>query len=1026
MIRSMLAGPFLIGLIASAGSSRAEVPEPALMTLAAEADTTSMRNSTATMRAVSDDGRYVLLETSAVNLASGVTDRNLSTDVYLFDKMTQASQLVSRRLNQANTTASGPAFASDMTPDGRWIVYRSTAHDVVPGVIDYLGQTDVFLFDRTTGESTLVSHRIAVPNESGDGASYPAGISPDGRYVLFESDAYNIAEEDFNHARDLFLFDRDTNAVTLISRRSASLIATAAGATSLGQMSADGTYVAFVSTAANIAAGVSDTNAAADVFLWNRITNASTLVSHLAGNPLVTANGESSQVRLALGGGFIAFSTTATNIATGITDSNGASDVYRWTRSDDAVALVSASASNSALTASGSSEVADISDDGNWVTMRSNATNMVGGQSDSNSDFDLFVRDQGAGVTQLVSRALDQVSQTPSQTSTLADVTSDGRYFLFHSTAPNIGSGIIDMNISGPDTFLFDRVNQVTHLVSHRASSTSSTPGDNPSSFSGSVSSDGRYVAFQSDSAELVANTADRNHRPDVFLKDFQSGLMTLVSRTASSVPTSPESASSGVADLSSDGRWLLYVSGAPNIVGTTDSSTGFDAFLVDRDTLSTRLVSGVNGSSSVTNNSVNSAYLSRQDGRYVAYDTSSSEVVSGVSDSNFLFDVFLFDRLTNETTLVSHAAIQANQTANSGSNVCAISGNGRFVLFQSGASNLVSGVSDINGLQDVFLYDRLTGTNTLVSRATSGSQTPNGVSHGLAISADGRWVVFKSTAIDLINGITDSNSAPDLFLFDSQTGVTTLISRAASGVATGQGTPTFGSMSEDGNLIAFSSTGGDLIAGMNDTNAASDVFLYRHSNQTMKLVSHTAAAELTTGNELSVFPTISADGSYVGYSSRSTNLVSGSLDFNGVEDAFLYEVATGTNKILSLGQVDTNTAANGASYVYALSGDANFVAITTSAPNIAQYSDNNLTDDVIVYARQSGVRKLMSRRATGGVDAVAGQGRSFAVEFDHDGSTLVMLSSSADLSSTVNDGNGAFDFFVARDAPLISRDGFE
>src|SRR5262249_38706966 len=161
-------------------------------------------------------------------------------------------------------------------------------------------------------------------------------------------------------------------------------------------------------------------------------------------------------------------------------------------------------------------------------------------------------------------------------------------------------------------------------------------------------------------------------------------------------------------------------------------------------------------------------------DGRYVAFDSAASNLVSG--DTNGATDVFVHDRLTGATTRVSTDSNAAQ--GDGASSKPSISADGRYVVFLSAADNLVSG--DTNGATDVFMHDLVTGVTTRVSTDSSGAQG-NGSSSNASISSDGRYVAFASAASNLVP--SDTNGVPDIFVRDTQAGVTTRVSVDSSGV---------------------------------------------------------------------------------------------------------------------------------------------------------------------------------------------------------------------------------------------------
>lgn len=1017
LILSMVATPLM-----------AQAPLPILATRGAQGNSTGMATVTAPRQAVSEDGRYVVMETRALNLAPGIIDRNMTTDVYLLDRNNQSAQLVSRKLDQAGVTATGQSFGNTMTPDGRWVLFRSSAADVVPGVSDSNGTADVFLFDRTTGSSILVSRSRDAANQAANGSSFGTGLSDDGRYVLFESTATDIAPvSDFINTNDLFLFDRVTAAVTLITSYSTFPGSTAPGQVQVSRLSADGNTVLFVTTATatNLITGATDSNGGADAFLWSRTTGLSTLVSQSSTSASIAANGAVLSAVLSADGNWAAYSTMATDVLASVTDANNTSDVYRWSRANGSNELASASASDAMTTANGGATALAISADGNWTSLASQATDVVSGQTDNNGTADLFVRDHSGGNSMLVSRASDVATTTPDQTSSLVDVSNDGRYTLFFSQSAQIGAGITDANGLGADVFQFDRVNQTTRLVSHLASNALATPTDNPSSFAGAMTDDGRFVAFYSNSVQLVSNLIDYNKQNDVFLKDFQSGSIALVSRSAASA-VNTLNGDSELTGLSDDGRWLLYRTIANNTLGSVDGEFGIDFFLFDRDTRATQLVSRRLGSPTETTNNSGAGAMSAN-GRFAAYGTASTEVLADITDANAASDVFLYDRDNGSTELVSTAAGLDSTTANSHATVCALSADGNKVLYYSSATNVVAGATDTNNQEDVFVFDRLSGGVQLVSHATSNpALAANDESFCQGISADGRWVVFSSKATDLVAGINDANAGSDLFLFDAETGSISLVSRAASGTETGLGSFTFNSIDATGNIIVFTSNAVDLIAGGVDSNFQTDVFIYQRSNNTVTLVSHAAGAPLNAANNGSAQGLVSADGRVIGFSSSGSNLDGAVTDANGVFDAFSFDTQSGLNTLISVSQSNPGQSANGTSTVGAINGDGSVIGVTSQATNLAQSQDSNSGTDAFLYLGGPRIMKLVSRRAGTSNQQPPFSGTSVLQRLSADGSTSALHTGSSELSNEIQDGSSARDLYLSADTFFLFADGLE
>ena len=366
----------------------------------------------------------------------------------------------------------------------------------------------------------------------------------------------------------------------------------------------------------------------------------------------------------------------------------------------------------------------------------------------------------------------------------------------------------------------------------------------------------------------------DTNGRQDIFVKDLSTGAITRVSTAADG--TQADGASSG-ATISADGRYVAFLSDAGNLApGGTAGQT--DAYVKD---LRTQAITRVNTApDGVTpgNDSALNAVISA-DGSHVVFSSAATNLVA--NDTNGQQDVFVKNLGTGTLARVSTDAGGAEANDTSGgfgfTDSAAISADGRFVAFSSSATNLVAG--DTNGQQDVFLKDVATGAITRVSTAADGTQADGG-SLGAAISADGRYVAFTSDATNLVGG--DTNAATDVFVKTVANGAITRASTDGNGVE--GGAESFGaSISADGTRVAFVSNAANLVAG--DTNGTPDVFVKDlPSGATVR--ASTAADGTQTGDGFSYNASISSDGSRVAFTSLSSDLVAG--DTNNRPDVFV------------------------------------------------------------------------------------------------------------------------------------------
>ena len=321
------------------------------------------------------------------------------------------------------------------------------------------------------------------------------------------------------------------------------------------------------------------------------------------------------------------------------------------------------------------------------------------------------------------------------------------------------------------------------------------------------------------------------------------------------------------------------------------------------------------------------------------------------------------------------------------------MSADGRYVVFRSFASTLVLG--DSNAMSDVFVHDRQTGTTTLASVDSNGVQGDQGCDSGTAISADGRFVAFASYASNMVSG--DTNGSEDIFVHDLVTGTTTRVSVDSAGNQ-GSGDSRYPSLSGDGRYVAFASTANNLVP--NDTSFGWDVFV--HDRQTGQTVRASVDSNGLQGNDNSFWPVLSRDGRYVGFTSLATNLVPG--DTNGSRDAFIHDLVAGTTTRVS---VDSNgNQGNGDSVFNSWSADDRLVAFHGGSTNLVP-SDSNGAWDVFVRDLVTGVTTCASRNSSG----TLGNLSSLYGALSADGRLVAFMSSASNL--VAGDTNNRPDVFL-------------
>lgn len=390
-------------------------------------------------------------------------------------------------------------------------------------------------------------------------------------------------------------------------------------------------------------------------------------------------------------------------------------------------------------------------------------------------------------------------------------VSDDGRFVAFSSRAANLVPGD-DNDLF--DVFVFDRQTRQVELIS------AEPDGDPAGSSAGlAMSGDGRFVAFVSDSEDLVPE--DANGTYDVFVRDRQTGRTELASVAEDGTQTDWGSLYPA---LSADGRHVAFTSHATTLVPDDANGTDGDIFVRDRQTGTVELVSVSSEEAQGNDQSLMPAIS--DDGRMVAFESWATNLVpndlNGAFEARQGRDIFVRDR--EEGTTVRATVANDGRGANGLSQFADISGDGRHVVFRSWATNLVPQDRDFS--LDVFTHDLATRRTERISVSTTGGEGDGGTLANAvyampSISGDGRYVAFANESTDLVPG--DENANYDVFVRDRLLGTTELVSATPEGVP-GAGWASHPVISPDGRWVAFPSSAPDLAAP--DDNGLGDLFV--------------------------------------------------------------------------------------------------------------------------------------------------------------------------------------------------------
>jgi Tol biopolymer transport system component len=387
----------------------------------------------------------------------------------------------------------------------------------------------------------------------------------------------------------------------------------------------------------------------------------------------------------------------------------------------------------------------------------------------------------------------------------------------------------------------------------------------------------------------------------------------------------------SGSMVLSFDGRFVAFSSSATNLV-PLDANGREDVFVHDRFLNTIERVS-VDSAGTESDQQSNQPAISA-DGRFVVFSSWATSLVPG--DTNNTNDVFLRDRELNTTTRIS--VDQSGVQGDSGSYQAAITRNGRWITFLSSASNLVAG--DVNDMRDVFLFDRVTGAMELVSVSTSGGQGDawaGGSSGGPFASEDGRFVVFQSPATNMVPG--DTNGFTDVFVRDRASGTTTRVVFGVGGVET-NGPTDVTSITPDARFIGLVSSASNLVA--NDTNGQFDSFVLDRASGTIERVSESSSGQEALGSSWACV--LSDDGRFAVYTDTAPNLVAN--DTNDRRDVFRRDRVAQTTTRVSISV--TGIQADAHCVLPTISGDGSVTGFATAASTLV-FGDLNTFTDVFV-----------------------------------------------------------------------------
>lgn len=678
-------------------------------------------------------------------------------------------------------------------------------------------------------------------------------------------------------------------------------------------ISADGSLLAFQSRAFNLFS--TDINSEKDVFVFEPASHSlSPLRANGAGEQFDASTGDAA---LSANGRYLAFTSSASNLP----DADGTTQAYRYDAVTSGIEIVSLMDDGSRMPT-----VRDvvISGEGNFVVLR--------------SDDQLWLRDIALDQTTLISKSADG---TPAEQSPFGPaIAASGDFVIFYSSATNL----VPNDTNGQrDVFVYDRVQDSLSRIMAMGNTE-----PNSESTTGSISADGRWIAFDSFDSNLIPG--DSNFERDVFVYDRESGGIQRISEDASGVGGN---SFSSAAQISQDGRFIVFNSRADNLV---PGLTGIEDRLFLYDRLEDHLIHIENEAVSPLGSCIGNDTSTVT----VAFSTASHPLIGqNISYRQIVLEKFEIDSMTRQSlapsmSMIASSTVPALRTVigDDQSDEPALSADGRYLAFTTEAGNIL-GEAPATG--QVVRMDLETNAIDIASldldKAPADASAPS-------ISDEGRRVAFRSGSTTLV--IDDTNDRPDIFVHDFALEQTLRASVATDGSETNDSSDS-PVISSDGSTVAFRSEADNLVAG--DTNGVRDIFVRRLA------IGTTVRASVSTlgmqGTERSSSPDISGNGRFVVFDSKG-NLTDGD-DLPAFScQVWLRDLTLATTDLISF--LPDGSPADGCSEEARISANGRWIAFSSTAALDSAFPafPDSGTSALFLHDRQTGTTQLVSLDSDG------------------------------------------------------------
>lgn len=780
-------------------------------------------------------------------------------------------------------------------------------------------------------------------------------LSSDGRYLLVESGASNfVADPPRPFIGGIYRYDQLEDNVIAVHRNGEDYFSA-----NQSSISGDGQRVAFESSFRDLPGGdvLSDTR----VYVKDLVTNVITLACKSSTGEV--ADSSCRKPAISVDGRYVVFESFATNLVTG--DNNAQADVFLHDLQTGTTTRVSETSAG--VGGNADSVNASIGQDASVIAFTTASTNLD--PTVANGNDQILVTAAGGGFTTI---SVGQAGVAGNADSGRAIVSANGTHVTFQSRASNF---VVVDGGGAQQVYVRDLANSTTTIISR----TPANVAANFTSLVGSLTADGALASFRSTATNLIAG--DVPGITDAFISSVATNSLTVLNAS--------DQAAVNV-QLSSDGNYAALAAVVDSTGGNSEDVTLQDLnsgaeFSVPANEHRAR---SANGSSFVGESRAVSS-----DGSLVLFYSSADNLDS--SDTNSSVDLFLYDSGTDRASLISRGL--SGESGNARSQFGSLTGDGRFVVFSSSASDLVA--NDTNDRSDIFLLDRDTGAITRESLAANGDELPSGGRVGV-VSEDGRFVAFSTS--DNVLGATDFvEFSTGVYLRDRQLNTTILVNRPSSG-----GWP-FGfvddvDISGDGRFIIFTTEATDLLGAPVENE---QLYLYDRENARLRLVTRNASGAFADDDIFSA--KLSRDGRFAVFGSRATNLVP--EDDSDNLSVFLADLATGTLELISI----TSSGENASSRAYSpsVSDDGQLVVFGSDSENLSSEVRDGL-EGVFLRDRQANTTTLVSLNS----DNEMANRYIEGAHISGDGNHVVFDTEASNFNGAVNNQSDVYLRALARD----------